>query len=145
MAGKKKTLDEIYSGFSSAQKKEIDAAAARMSGNFGFSSEVDDMVEEVATLRKKSKTKTGLTPTEEERMDKLVSKLIRKSGSETAEGAPKKEKSIPGSKLSAEEKRRLQADVKMSKGGAVKKKVAMNKGGYANCGASMKPAQKAKK
>lgn len=35
--------------------------------------------------------------------------------------------------------------MKYAKGGAVKKKPAMAKGGYANCGASMKPQQKGKK
>lgn len=149
MAGKKKTLDEIYAGFTAAQRKQMDEAAGRLSGNFGFSPEVDDIVEEVATLKKKKKTKTGLTPTEEERMDKLMNTLIRKGGSETAGGAPRKEKAVPGSKLSAEEKRRLQADVKLAKGGMPTKKKtaakASSKGGYANCGASVKPAQKAKK
>jgi hypothetical protein len=50
--------------------------------------------------------------------------------------------------LSEKEKREMQESLNYKKGGMVKKpakKVKMAGGGYANCGASMKPAQKAKK
>lgn len=58
----------------------------------------------------------------------------------------------PVKSLTAAEKKAAEESLKFSKGGAVKKMAKggcstkkMNMGGYANCGASMKPAQKAKK
>lgn len=44
-----------------------------------------------------------------------------------------------------EEKMGEKAGVKFAKGGMAKKKMAYAKGGYANCGASVPPAQKGKK
>lgn len=44
-----------------------------------------------------------------------------------------------------EEEAAKKEGVKFAKGGMAKKKMAMAKGGYANCGASVPPAQKGKK
>ena len=98
--------------------------------------EVDD---EIARLKKSKE----LTPREEKRLDALMNRKMREEGAETEAGMAKEKKSKT---LSEKEKKQMQESLEFSKGGMAKKKtMKMNKGGYANCGASMKPTQKAKK
>jgi hypothetical protein len=101
--------------------------------------------EEVKALKKKAKEDT-LTAREEKRLDMLLNRRIQEGGAERAEGMSRVMKERG---LSEKEKREMQESLNYKKGGMVKKPakktVKMAGGGYANCGASMKPAQKAKK
>jgi hypothetical protein len=90
-----------------------------------------------------------LTAAEEKELDSLMSKMVREGSAETEEGMAKKPRN---QKLTPKQMKEEQERLNMAKGGAVKKKKpvamakgGMAKGGYANCGASVKPAQKAKK
>lgn len=112
-----------------------------------------NLAEELAALKKKEKS-SELTAREERRLDQLMNQRIREGGSEKPEGMSRimKERG-----LSEREKKELQESLEYKKGGMVKKPVKKmmgggmakpkmyNKGGMANCGASVKPAQKAKK
>jgi succinate dehydrogenase/fumarate reductase flavoprotein subunit len=103
-----------------------------------------NLAEELAALKKKEKS-SELTAREERRLDQLMNQRIRESGAEKPEGMSRimKERG-----LTEKEKKELQESLEYKKGGMVKKpakKKMYNKGGMANCGASMKPAQKAKK
>jgi hypothetical protein len=130
--------------------------------------EQEEMQKSLREGDKKSKSKGEMTAAEEEAMDRLVRKRIREGSAERAENMPKKEKPRT---LTKREQEREQKALGLKKGGMVKmmgggmsgankgaasmgvKKYAKggmstaNKGaaGMANCGASMKPAQKAKK
>lgn len=133
------------------QLSKTDEAAYR---NLRSTLDVDPLLdEELAALKKKEKS-SELTAREEKRLDMLMSRKIRESSAEKPEGMSRimKERG-----LSEKEKKELQESLEYKKGGMVKKpaKKMMGggmakpkmyaKGGMANCGASMKPAQKAKK
>jgi len=103
-----------------------------------------NLADELAALKKKEKS-MELTPREEKRLDMLMNRMVREGGAEKPEGMSRVMKERG---LSEREKREMQESLNYKKGGMVKKpakKVKMAGGGYANCGASMKPAQKAKK
>ena len=117
--------------------------------------DVDPLLdEELAALKKKEKS-SELTAREEKRLDALMNRRIREGGAEKPEGMSRVMKERG---LTEKEKKELQESLNYKKGGMVKKpakKKMMDggmakskmyaKGGMANCGASMKPAQKAKK
>jgi hypothetical protein len=117
--------------------------------------DVDPLLdEELAALKKKEKS-SELTAREEKRLDALMSRRIREGGSEKPEGMSRVMKERG---LTEKEKKELQQSLEYKKGGMVKKPAKKKmmgggtakpemyaKGGMANCGASMKPAQKAKK
>lgn len=142
-------LGKVLGRLGSKAVKKMDDAAKRFAGLPGYD---DDTVEAIIELKKKEKTKAGLTSAEEKELDRLMSKQVRESGAEDVESMPKSQKS---QKLTPKQMKEEQERLNMAKGGAVKKKtkmsyggmakVKMAKGGYANCGASVKPAQKAKK
>lgn len=92
------------------------------------------------TRDEKRELSSMLSPKEEKGMDRATKRFMENKGMGKAE------------KLSEKEKKQMQESLEFSKGGAVKKKkkmmgggyaskptMAMAKGGYANCGASMKP------
>lgn len=136
---------------SPSEAKALKAGERRMARE---SMDVDpNLAEELAALKKKEKS-SELTAREERRLDQLMNQRIREGGSEKPEGMSRimKERG-----LTEREKKELQQSLEYKKGGMVKKpaKKMMGggmakpkmyaKGGMANCGASMKPAQKAKK
>ncbi len=127
---------------SPSEAKALKAGERRMARE---SMDVDpNLAEELAALKKKEKS-SELTAREERRLDQLMSQRIREGGSEKPEGMSRilKERG-----LTEREKKELQESLGYKKGGMVKAKkktMKMANGGYANCGASMKPAQKAKK
>jgi hypothetical protein len=129
---------------SPSEAKALKAGEKRMARE---SMDVDPLLaEELAALKKKEKS-MELTPREEKRLDMLMNRRIREGGAEKPEGMSRAMKERG---LSEKEKKELQESLEYKKGGMVKakkpaKKVKMAGGGYANCGASMKPAQKAKK
>lgn len=128
-----------------AKDKMVEAGGRRMARE---SMDIDPLLaDELAALKKKEKS-MELTPREEKRLDMLMNRRIRESGAEKPEGMSRVMKERG---LSEREKREMQESLNYKKGGMVKAKkpakktVKMAGGGYANCGASMKPAQKAKK
>lgn len=136
---------------SPSEAKALKAGERRMARE---SMDIDpNLAEELAALKKKEKS-SELTAREERRLDQLMSQRIREGGSEKPEGMSRimKERG-----LTEKEKKELQQSLEYKKGGMVKKPAKKmmdggmakpkmyNKGGMANCGASMKPAQKAKK
>ena len=136
---------------SPSQVKSLAAAERRAARE---SMDIDpNLAEELAALKKKEKS-SELTAREERRLDQLMSQRIREGGSEKPEGMSRimKERG-----LTEKEKKELQQSLEYKKGGMVKKPAKKMigggmakpkmyaKGGMANCGASMKPAQKAKK
>ena len=136
---------------SPSEAKALKAGERRMARE---SMDVDpNLAEELAALKKKEKS-SELTAREERRLDQLMSQRIREGGSEKPEGMSRIMKERV---LTEKEKKELQQSLEYKKGGMVKKpaKKMMGggmakpkmyaKGGMANCGASMKPAQKAKK
>lgn len=144
---------------SPSEAKALKAGEKRMARE---SMDVDPLLaEELAALKKKEKS-MELTPREEKRLDMLMNRRIRESSAEKPEGMSRVMKERG---LSEKEKKELQESLEYKKGGMVKKPAKKkmmgggmstankmstapkmyNKGGMANCGASMKPAQKAKK
>jgi hypothetical protein len=136
---------------SPSQVKSLAAAERRAARE---SMDIDpNLAEELAALKKKEKS-SELTAREERRLDQLMSQRIREGGAEKPEGMSRIMKNRG---LSEKEKKELQESLEYKKGGMVKKPAKKmmgggmakpkmyNKGGMANCGASMKPAQKAKK
>ena len=136
---------------SPSEAKALKAGERRMARE---SMDVDpNLAEELAALKKKEKS-SELTAREERRLDQLMSQRIREGGAEKPEGMSRIMKNRG---LSEKEKKELQESLEYKKGGMVKKPAkkmmgggmakpkTYNKGGMANCGASMKPAQKAKK
>lgn len=141
---------------SPSEAKALRAGERRMARE---SMDVDpNLAEELAALKKKEKS-SELTAREERRLDQLMNQRIREGGSEKPEGMSRimKERG-----LTEKEKKELQQSLEYKKGGMVKKPAKkmmgggytsstmakpkmLNKGGMANCGASVKPAQKAKK
>ena len=126
----------------SAKDKMVEAGGRRMARE---SMDIDPLLEEELKALKKKEKSMELTPREEKRLDMLMNRRIREGGAEKPEGMSRVMKERG---LSEREKREMQESLNYKKGGMVKKpakKVKMAGGGYANCGASMKPAQKAKK
>ena len=136
---------------SPSQVKSLAAAERRAARE---SMDIDpNLEEELAALKKKEKS-SELTAREEKRLDALMNRRIREGGAEKPEGMSRimKERG-----LTEKEKKELQQSLEYKKGGMVKKPAKKMigggmakpkmyaKGGMANCGASMKPAQKAKK
>lgn len=121
--------------FSKAEVEKMDKAAKKFSGSPGYDDETLAAQKEFAKEKAAEKSKK-LTKKEEAAADK-----------EAYASAMGKEK--PAGKkgpLTEKEKKDLQESLNFKKGGSVtKKKVAMAKGGYVNCGASVPPAQKGKK
>lgn len=139
---------------SPSEAKALKAGERRMARE---SMDVDpNLAEELASLKKKEKS-SELTAREERRLDQLMNQRIREGGAEKPEGMSRIMKNRG---LSEREKKELQESLEYKKGGMVKKPAKkmmgggyasaakpkmLNKGGMANCGASVKPAQKAKK
>lgn len=137
---------------SPSEAKALKAGEKRMARE---AMDVDPLLEEeLAALKKKEKS-SELTAREEKRLDALMNRRIREGGAEKPEGMSRVMKERG---LTEKEKKELQESLNYKKGGMVKKpakKKMMDggmakskmyaKGGMANCGASMKPAQKAKK
>lgn len=118
--------------FSKAEVEKMDKAAKKFSGSPGYDDDTAAAQKEFAKEKAVEKSKK-LTAAEEKAAD-----------AEAYASAMGKEKPKAKGKLSDKEKKDLQESLNFKKGGMVKK---MAKGGMvmANCGASMKPAQKAKK
>jgi uncharacterized protein YnzC (UPF0291/DUF896 family) len=136
---------------SPSEAKALKAGERRMARE---SMDIDpNLADELAALKKKEKS-SELTAREERRLDQLMSQRIREGGAEKPEGMSRVMKERG---LTEKEKKELQESLGYKKGGMVKKPAKKmmgggmakpkmyNKGGMANCGASMKPAQKAKK
>lgn len=123
--------------FLTKQLEKMDKSAKKMAGSPGYDEDTLAAQKEYAKEQKIEKSKK-LSKEEEAAADK-----------EAYASAMGKSKTAPKGKLTEKEKKQLQDELNMSKGGSVKKKkpMAYNKGGMvmANCGASMKPTQKAKK
>lgn len=143
MAGKSKATGEVLTSTLKRLGKEkvmsMDEAAKRAAGLPGY----DDLTEAAQreVVREVKKKGSGLTARE--------MKEIQASVNAPAKSSRKSLEGVEAGYSEAEKKQLKKAldqigggAMKMSKGGAVKK---YNKGGYANCGASVKPAQKAKK
>lgn len=121
--------------FSKAEVEKMDKAAKKAAGSPGYDDDTIAAQKEYAKEKQVEKSKK-LTAAEEKAADK-----------EAYASAMGKEKPATKGKLTEKEKKDLQESLNFKKGGMVKKKMAYAKGGMvmANCGASMKPAQKAKK
>jgi hypothetical protein len=128
-----------------AKDKMVEAGGRRMARE---SMDIDPLLEEELKALKKKEKSMELTPREEKRLDMLMNRMVREGGAKKPEGMSRVMKERG---LSEREKREMQESLNYKKGGMVKAKkpakktVKMAGGGYANCGASMKPAQKAKK
>ena len=120
--------------FSKAEVEKMDKAAKKAAGSPGYDDDTIAAQKEYAKEKQVEKSKK-LTAAEEKAADK-----------EAYASAMGKDKPAVKGKLTEKEKKDLQESLNFKKGGMVKKK-AYAKGGMvmANCGASMKPAQKAKK
>lgn len=127
------------SRFLTRQLEKMDKAAKKMAGSPGFDEDTLAAQKEYAKEQKIEKSKK-LSKEEEAAADR--------EAYNSAMGIKSSPKKGP---LTEKEKKQLQEELNMAKGGVVKKKMkkpmAYNKGGMvmANCGASMKPTQKAKK
>lgn len=131
------------SRFLTKQLEKMDKSAKKMAGSPGYDDDTLAAQKEYAKEQKIEKSKK-LSKEEEMAADREAY-----NSAMGIKGSPKK------GPLTDKEKKQLQEELNLRKGGMVKKKVAMakggatvkkyNKGGMANCGASMKPAQKAKK
>lgn len=121
--------------FSKAEVEKMDTAAKKAAGSPGYDEDTMAAQKEFAKEKAVEKSKK-LSAAEEKAADK-----------EAYASAMGKEKPKTKGKLSEKEKKDLQESLNFKKGGMVKKKMAYAKGGMvmANCGASMKPTQKAKK
>ena len=127
--------------FSKAEVEKMDTAAKKAAGSPGYDDDTMAAQKEFAKEKEVEKSKK-LTKKEEFAADKEA----------YASDMGKEKASAKKGKLTAKEKEELNKSLDFSKGGAVKKMAKggcstkkMNVGGMANCGASMKPAQKAKK
>ena len=130
--------------FLTKQLEKMDKSAKKMAGSPGYDEDTLAAQKEYAKEKKIEKSKK-LSKEEEAAADK-----------EAYASAMGKFKTAPKGKLTEKEKKQLQDELNMRKGGMVKKKtmsynkggmvkpMGYAKGGMANCGASMKPAQKAK-
>lgn len=140
--------------FSKAEVEKMDKAAKKAAGSPGYDDDTIAAQKEYAKEKQVEASKK-LTKKEEKAADKAAESFAMGK-----EGSTKKAKP-----LTEKEKKELQESLNFNKGGAVKKKVAMakggcstkkmmgggmaakkyNKGGMAMCGASVPPAQKGKK
>jgi hypothetical protein len=135
------------SRFLTKQLEKMDKAAKKMAGSPGYDEDTLAAQKEYAKEQKIEKSKK-LSKEEETAADREAYNSAMGIKGSTKKGP-----------LTEKEKKQLQEEINMSKGGMSKKKkpmayakggmtkkpMAYNKGGMANCGASMKPAQKAKK
>lgn len=122
--------------FSKSEVKKMDEAAKKAAGSPGYDD--DTMTAQKEFLKEKEVEKSKkLTKAEEKAADKEA----------YASAMGKEKPAAKKGKLTAKEKEELQKSLEFKKGGMVKKPMGYAKGGMvkANCGASMKPAQKAKK
>lgn len=123
--------------FLTKQLEKMDKSAKKMAGSPGYDEDTLAAQKEYAKEQKIEKSKK-LSKEEEMAADREAY-----NSAMGIKGSPKK------GPLTDKEKKQLQEELNLRKGGMVKKKKAMayNKGGMvmANCGASMKPTQKAKK
>lgn len=121
--------------FSKAEIKQMDEAAKRAAGSPGFDDDTKAAQKEFMKEKDVEKSKK-LTKAEEKAADKEA--YASAMGKDKPEGKK--------GKLTEKEKEELRKSLEFNKGGMVKKKM-MAGGGMvkANCGASVKPTQKAKK
>lgn len=123
--------------FLTKQLEKMDKSAKKMAGSPGYDDDTLAAQKEYAKEQKIEKSKK-LSKEEEMAADREAY-----NSAMGIKGSPKK------GPLTDKEKKQLQEELNLRKGGMVKKKkvMAYNKGGMvmANCGASMKPTQKAKK
>jgi phage-related tail protein len=115
--------------FSKSEVNKMDDAAKRAAGSPGYDDDTKAAQKEFAKEKKVEASKK-LTKKEEAAADKEAYASAMGKDKPAAKKGP----------LTAKEKKELQDSLEFRKGGSVTK---MAKGGYANCGASMKPAQKA--
>ena len=124
--------------FLTKQLEKMDKAAKKAAGSPGYDDDTIAAQKEYAREQKVEKSKK-LSKAEEAAADREA----YNSAMGISKGEGKK------GPLTEKEKKQLQEELNMAKGGMSKKKpMAYAKGGMAkkaNCGASMKPAQKAKK
>ena len=113
----------------------MDKSAKKMAGSPGYDDDTMAAQKEYAKEKKTDASKK-LTKKEEAAADKeAYASAMGKDKPAAKKGA-----------MTEKEKKELQESLDFRKGGSVtKKKVAMAKGGYANCGASVPAAQKGKK
>lgn len=123
--------------FLTKQLEKMDKSAKKMAGSPGYDEDTLAAQKEYAREQKIEKSKK-LSREEEMAADREAYNSAMGIKGGTKKGP-----------LTDKEKKQLQEELNLRKGGMVKKKKAMayNKGGMvmANCGASMKPTQKAKK
>jgi hypothetical protein len=119
--------------FSKAEVEKMDTAAKKAAGSPGYD---DDTIAAQAEYAKEKKVEASkkLTKKEEKSADKAAEEFAMGKESTSKKAKP----------LTEKEKKELQESLNFKKGGMVKKKVAMAKGGMAKCGASNPPTQKAK-
>ena len=131
--------------FLTKQLEKMDKSAKKMAGSPGYD---DDTIAAQKEYAKEQKVEKSKKLSKEEEM------AADREAYNSAMGIKGGTKKGP---LTEKEKKQLQDELNMRKGGMVKKKtmayskggmtkkpMAYAKGGMANCGASMKPAQKAK-
>jgi hypothetical protein len=120
--------------FLTKQLEKMDKSAKKMAGSPGYDDDTMAAQKEYAKEQKIEKSKK-LSKEEEMSADR--------EAYNSAMGIKGGAKKGP---LTDKEKKQLQEELNLRKGGMAKKKkpMAYAKGGMANCGASMKPAQKAK-
>jgi hypothetical protein len=121
--------------FSKAEVDKMDTAAKKAAGSPGY--DADTLAAQKEFDKEKAATASKkLTKKEEAAADKeAYASAMGKDKPAAKKGA-----------LTEKEKKDLQQSLDYKSGGYVaKKKVAMAKGGYVNCGASVPPAQKGKK
>jgi len=128
--------------FLTKQLEKMDKSAKKMAGSPGYDDDTLAAQKEYAKEQKIEKSK---------KLSKEEEMAADREAYNSAMGIKGGTKKGP---LTDKEKKQLQEELNLRKGGAVKKKMAYskggavkkyNKGGMANCGASMKPTQKAKK
>jgi hypothetical protein len=136
---------KMSKGIMKGTRKSADERTKKFLGLPGYDESTEmaqkEVAAEIAKL-KKIEASRKLTAREEKALDRLMNRRVREGGSETAGGASKKQKPKA---LSEREKKEMQESLEFKKGGMVKKYSKGGMGTKANCGASMKPAQKAKK
>ena len=136
-------MAQVIARFLTKQLEKMDKSAKKMAGSPGYDEDTLAAQKEYAKEQKIEKSK---------KLSKEEEMAADREAYNSAMGIKGGTKKGP---LTEKEKKQLQEELNLRKGGMVKKKVAMakggstvkkyNKGGMANCGASMKPAQKAKK
>ena len=127
--------------FSKAEVKKMDEAAKKAAGSPGYDDDTMAAQKEFAKEKEVEKSKK-LTKAEEKAADKEAYASAMGKAKPAGKKGP----------LTEKEKKELQKSLEFKKGGSVTKMAKggcstkkMNMGGMANCGASVKPAQKAKK